>query len=42
MMVCSQGLVVCNLSISYLQEAGSTIRITKFKIVANITIIDNH
>lgn len=36
---CSQGLVLCNLSISYLQEAGSTIHMAKANIVANITII---
>jgi hypothetical protein len=40
-MVCSQGLVVRNLSISYLQEAGSTIRITKVNIVTNFANIDD-
>jgi hypothetical protein len=40
-MACSQGLVVCNLSISYLQEAGSTIRITKVNIIASFAIIDD-
>jgi hypothetical protein len=41
LMVCSQGLVVCNLSISYLPEAGSTIRITKVNTVASLAIIDD-